>query len=181
MQKVNESNRYNLPVYFVAKTYAEVNHHITISMDETIIFDERFTANKEHTIKLDKIFDFVCSDVKTFKISWNGDKECSEKYLKFKQIIINEQGIGSDKGIYKPNTVEYFDSLTAHEKQSKIKYHGHEYGWFGDIDFIFCLWDRNEKSDNIAKFKYYKTLDLSIPQILVDSSLKFIHRRVKKK
>tara|TARA_A100001015_G_C15023578_1_gene729288 strand:+ start:2240 stop:2827 length:588 start_codon:yes stop_codon:yes gene_type:complete len=180
MNFVKGSNRYNLPIYFVAKTYAEVDHNITISIDDNIIFNKSFTANKEHIIKLDRIFDFVCSDVKTFKISWSGDKECSEKYLKFKQIVINEQSIGFDKGIYKPKPVEYFDSLTGQEKQNKITYHGHEYGWFGDIDFIFCLWDRNENGDDIPKLKYYKTLELSIPQILVDASLKFIHRRVKK-
>ena len=180
MNLVNSSNRYTLPIYLVAKLYADTTHMVSILCNNTLIYEHTYEPGIEHTLKIDQTHDFQRSDVKKFCIKWQGQTECENKYFKFKRLIVNQQEIGSDKSVYAPYPVEYFNSLNQEDLNSKIKYHGHEYGWFGDINFVFLLADRTEKRDRIKQYKHYRMLEINMPQIFVDTENKFIHTQVQK-
>ena len=180
MNLVNVSNRHSLPIYLVAKLYADTTHTVKFFINNDTVYNHTFNPGIEHTLKLDKIHNFLHSGVKKFTINWTGEAECKKKYLRFHRLIVNEQSIDSFRSLYTPNKIKYFDSISDEQLNKKIKYHGHEYGWFGRIDFTFLLADRDEKRNSIGEYKNFRMLEINIPEVFVNTDNKFIHGKVKK-
>lgn len=134
------SNRFNLPTYIVLKSFSEYPHSITIDIDDNIILRKDVPGGEELTIKNDGYYDFVKSGIKKITVTWRGDKECENKWLKIGKIVINNQEIRPHHCRYMPFDNEYLLSqknnpIKKKEIAKRILFPGETYGWFGRITY----------------------------------------------
>lgn len=134
------SNRFKLPTYIVLKSFSEYPYSITIDVDDDIILRKDAPGGEELTIKNDGHYDFVKSGIKKITVTWRGDKECQNKWLKMGKIVINNQEIRPHHCRYLPFDNEYLmnqrkDPINKKEITKRILFPGETFGWFGRITY----------------------------------------------
>ena len=145
MLKNNKSNRYNLKNYFAISAFnTESSHKIKIKMNQTIIFEEELTKNKEHQLKISNHFDFEKPGLNTIEIIWNGEHDCENKFIKIYKIVINDQYIAPHSVMITPIPNEYIKNLLSTDEGSilykkQLLNPGHHHGWYGTYKFKFLL------------------------------------------
>ena len=134
------SNRYNLSTYILFKCFSEHRHSVTVDIDGDTVFRKDIPAGEELTVKNDGHHDFVNPGLKKIVITWKGEKECENKWLKMGKIVINNQEIFPHHCRYHPFDNEYIldqrNSLVgSKEITRKILFPGETFGWFGRIAY----------------------------------------------
>ncbi len=139
------SNRFNLKTYFAINAFnADSVHRITIKINDKIFFEKELEKNKEHKLKVSNYFDFIKPSLNTIDITWDGDRESADKFMKIYKTVINDQHIASYKVMMDPKPNEYIKNLMSTEEglrfyKEKMFNPGHHFGWYGNYKFRFMI------------------------------------------
>jgi len=145
MLKDRRSNRYNLKNYLAISAFnSESIHRIKIEIDGKVFFEKELTKNKEHHLKISDYVDYENPGTKSIKVTWDGEHECENKFMKIYKIVVNDQHIAPYSAIITPNINEYITTLQSTDEgmrfyKKKIFNPGHHYGWYGTYKFNFSL------------------------------------------
>ena len=125
-------------------------------MNQTIIFEEELTKNKEHQLKISNHFDFEKPGLNTIEIIWDGEHDCENKFIKIYKIVINDQYIAPHSVMITPIPNEYIKNLLSTDEGSilykkQLLNPGHHHGWYGTYKFKFLL-DKHQKQNILARF-----------------------------
>ena len=148
-----KSNRFNLKTCIVMNAFnAESTHSIKIEINKNVFFEVALTKDKEHTLEILDYIDYGEPGLNNMEITWNGKRECAKKFIKIKQITVNDQHIAPHSVMMTPFPNEYINDLLSTQKgktfyRKKIFNPGHEHGWYGRYRFKFLL-DANEIKKN---------------------------------
>ena len=162
------SNNYTLNNYLAISTFnAESPHRILVKINQSKIFEKELIKNKLYKLKITDYFNYKGPGANTIEIQWDGESECSEKYLKIYKVIVHDQHIRPHSVIIKPRPNEYINNLLSTEQGSKIYRNkifnpGHEHGWYGQYKFNFLL-DRHkirEKQHSLIRSTGIRQIDI---------------------
>ena len=132
------SNRFNIPVYLLLRCFSEHAHSLVVDINDNIIWRKDAEGGQELLVKYDSHYDFCDAGHKKITISWHGERECENKWLKVGNFVINYQQIQPWKCRYMPLDNEYLinqrkDPRTRKDINQRILFPGETFGWFGKI------------------------------------------------
>ena len=183
------SNQHTLPLWTHFVVYHDsANHHVTIDIDNQIIYNKTFSPGIEHHVKIDDVFDFQRSDHKKIKIVWQGDLETENKFFMIDKWVINNQHLSAFKCIYVPDENDYIRNIkkngTTEEKQTlrkQITFTGNKFGWFGKIIWHFVLGNTLEVNKTLLANKPEQLVHVQTSKINIDKEEAILFDRIKKK
>ena len=178
------SNQYNFNTYLSLVTYnADSSHNITVEIGNKIFYEKHFIQGKEHRIKISDYFNYESAGKKQLKLTWNGDKESADKYLKIFRVIVNEQHIAPHTVLIEPYTNEYIERLKTSDNgkkflKDKIFYPGHRHGWYGEYTFQFLVDPRDMRDQKEESLK--NACGITSERVFSDESNQRYFRKAKK-
>lgn len=163
---------------------AESIHNIKIEIDKKVFFEKELAKNKEHQLKLSDYFDYENPGTKTIKITWEGQQECEDKFMKIYRITINDQHIAPHSVMMTPTPNEYIQNLQATKEglafyRKKILNPGHKNGWYGIYKFKFII-DPHENK-NTQQESYIASAGIRLDRVYTDIGKVKFNKRVNKK
>ena len=184
-QRNNRSNSYNLRNYFAISAFnAESSHKIKVKINQKTVFEKEFTKNKEYQIKIEEYFDYEEPGSNTIEITWDGEQECADKFIKIYKVIVNEQNIAPHSVIITPIPNDYIKSLLSTTEgtifyKKQLFNPGIRHGWYGMYKFKFLL-DADEIKNNNEELMISST-GIKLSQAYTDLSKIKYHRKANKK
>ena len=145
MRKNTRSNAYNLKTYLAISAFNfESIHKIKIEINGKVFFEKELTKNKEYQLKILDYFDYEKPGNNNIQITWTGEHECENKFMKIYKIVVNDQHIAPHSAIITPIQNEYIKHLLSTDEgirfyKKKIFHSGHQQGWYGTYKFKFLL------------------------------------------
>jgi hypothetical protein len=115
-------------------------------------------GGEEITIKNIDYFNFVNSGIKKITVTWQGEKECENKWLKIGKMVINNQEVRVHNCRYMPFDNEYLLSQRNNingrkEITRRILFPGETIGWFGRIVYQPYIGTRSLRYSSRTKTK----------------------------
>ena len=150
------SNRFNLKTYIVLEAFnADSIHTIKIDINKKVFFEKALTKNHKHNLEILDYFDFREPGLNNIEITWTGEQESADKFIKIYKIIINDQYIAPHSVMITPLRNEYINNLLTTQDgiksyRKKILNPGNQHGWYGRYKFKFSV-DANEIKKNTVE------------------------------
>lgn len=145
MQKKQTISTVDLSTYLTLTAFnQESDHRIILQINNEIVWEKTLQKNVTHSLKIFNNFPFQKTKPNTLMITWDGDQDCENKFLKIFKLIINDQHIAPHSVIIDPVENQYIKMLKTTEKgrieyKEKLLYPGHQHGWYGDYKFCFSV------------------------------------------
>ena len=171
-QRNNRSNSYNLSNYFAISAFnAESSHKIKVKINQKTVFEKEFIKNKE-------------PGSNTIEITWDGEQECADKFIKIYKVIVNEQNIAPHSVMITPIPNDYIKSLLSTTEgtifyKKQLFNPGIRHGWYGMYKFKFLL-DANEIKNDDEESMILST-GIRLSRAYSDLSRVKHHRKANKK
>ena len=96
-------------------------HSIKIKINEKVFFEDELAKNKQHNLKIIDYIDYREPGLNNIEITWNGEQECAKKFIRIKQITVNDQHIAPHSVMTTPFPNDYINDLLSTE-EGKIFY-----------------------------------------------------------
>ena len=179
-----KSNRFNLRTCILMDAFNEkITHSIKIKINEKVFFEDELIKNKQHNLKIIDYIDYREPGLNNIEITWNGEQECAKKFIRIKQITVNDQHIAPHSVMTTPFPNDYINDLLSTEEgkifyRKKIFNPGQEQGWYGTYKFKFLL-DPNETKKNDERSVLDST-GIRLERIYSDISKQKFYRMVNK-
>ena len=140
-----KSSRYNLTNYiFISAFNEESAHNVKVKINGKAIFEKELTKNHDHQLKITESFDYKEAGPAIIEIQWDGEQECEKKFMKIKNVIVNDQTIESHSVMITPIKNDYIRGLLS-TKEGTDFYNKHifnpgkQHGWYGNYKFKFLI------------------------------------------
>lgn len=146
---------------------------VLIKINDTVVFDQKFTKNIEHSVVVDFYHEYEESTKNVIEFEFNGTVESSNRYLQIDSLEINSVYINLYNFNYKPKLDEsWWNSLRGKRKEKYLDLiHGigNRFGWFGNIKYNFyCGFDLKSRLNTDAD-KDEKLLGQSADWVFLDT------------